>query len=75
MDLQAQASSPSPSDPLPSGSSRLEPMLVRLPPSLAGQLRKLAQVTRIRQSDYLREAVADLLQKYRHVEVEQGETR
>jgi predicted transcriptional regulator len=50
-------------------------MLVRLPPSLAGQLRKLAQATRIRQSDYLREAVADLLQKYRNVEVGQGETR
>jgi Ribbon-helix-helix domain len=43
---------------------RLEPMLVRLPPTLAEQLRQLARATRIRQSDYLREAVADLLAKY-----------
>jgi Arc/MetJ-type ribon-helix-helix transcriptional regulator len=75
MDLQAQASSPSCTEPPPPNSARLEPMLVRLPPSLAGQLRKLARVTRIRQSDYLREAVADLLEKYRHVEAGQGETR
>nr|WP_248346404.1 ribbon-helix-helix domain-containing protein [Anaeromyxobacter paludicola] len=39
-------------------------MLVRLPPPLAAQLRQLARATRIRQSDYLREAVADLLVKY-----------
>ena len=44
--------------------TRLEPMLIRLPPMLAQQLRQLARVTRIRQSDYLREAVADLLAKY-----------
>jgi len=47
--------------------SRLEPMLVRLPPSLAEQLRALARATRIRQSDYLREAVVDLLAKYSHL--------
>lgn len=47
--------------------SRLEPMLVRLPPELAVQLRRLARATRIRQSDYLREAVADLLAKYGHL--------
>lgn len=47
--------------------ARLEPMLIRLPPSLADQLRELARATRIRQSEYLREAVADLLAKYRHV--------
>jgi predicted DNA-binding protein len=47
--------------------SRLEPMLIRLPPSLAERLRQLARATRIRQSDYLREAVADLLEKYAHV--------
>ncbi len=46
---------------------RLEPMLVRLPPALAEQLRELARATRIRQSDYLREAVADLLAKYRNL--------
>jgi hypothetical protein len=47
--------------------ARLEPMLVRLPPSLAQQLRDLARATRIRQSDYLREAVADLVAKYQRV--------
>ncbi len=46
--------------------TRLEPMLIRLPPTLAEQLRQLARATRIRQSDYLREAVADLLAKYRN---------
>jgi Arc/MetJ-type ribon-helix-helix transcriptional regulator len=45
-------------------SSRLEPMLVRLPRPLAAELRNLARRTRVRQSDYLREAVADLLTKY-----------
>ncbi len=53
----------------PSGSStRLEPMLVRLPPSLASELRNLARRTRVRQSDYLRGAVADLLAKYAQVQ-------
>jgi predicted transcriptional regulator len=55
----------------PSGSAtRLEPMLVRLPPSLASELRNLARRTRVRQSDYLREAVADLLAKYAQVQVQ-----
>ncbi len=49
--------------------SRLEPMLVRLPPELADRLRQLARATRIRQSDYLREAVSDLLAKYSHLMV------
>ena len=44
--------------------NRLEPMLIRLPPALATELRNLARRTRVRQSDYLREAVADLLAKY-----------
>ncbi len=47
--------------------TRLEPMLIRLPPTLAGRLRELARATRIRQSDYLREAVSDLLAKYDHL--------
>ncbi len=58
---------------IPSGStqaSRLEPMLVRLPPALATELRNLARRTRVRQSDYLREAVADLLAKYAQTGVE-----
>lgn len=48
----------------PSVGTRLEPMLIRLPPELAAGLRRLARSTRIRQSDYLREAVSDLLAKY-----------
>ena len=47
-----------------SSTTRLEPMLIRLPPELAARLRRLARATRIRQSDYLREAVSDLLAKY-----------
>jgi hypothetical protein len=49
---------------IPPSNNRLEPMLVRLPPELATRLRRLARHTRIRQSDYLREAVSDLLSKY-----------
>ncbi len=49
-----------PSEP----ANRLEPMLVRLPPAFATELRNLAKRTRVRQSDYLREAVGDLLLKY-----------
>ncbi len=47
--------------------TRLEPMLIRLPPAFAAELRNLARKTRVRQSDYLREAVADLLAKYGHL--------
>jgi hypothetical protein len=52
--------------PTPDATStnRLEPMLIRLPPAFAAELRNLARHTRVRQSDYLREAVADLLAKY-----------
>lgn len=52
--------------------TRLEPMLVRLPPALATELRNLARKTRVRQSDYLREAVADLLAKYGHLPSERS---
>ncbi len=52
--------------------NRLEPMLVRLPPALAAELRSLARKTRVRQSDYLREAVADLLAKYGHLPAERS---
>ncbi len=51
--------------------TRLEPMLIRLPPDLADRLRRLARATRIRQSDYLREAVSDLLAKYGHVAIDE----
>ncbi len=56
-----------PQDPAHTPTNRLEPMLIRLPPSLAERLRRLARATRIRQSDYLREAVSDLLAKYEHL--------
>jgi len=63
-----------PPDPThPSQSPRLEPMLVRLPPDLASRLRQLARATRIRQSDYLREAVSDLLAKYAQVPTGEGD--
>ncbi len=51
---------------------RLEPMLIRLPPAFAAELRNLARKTRVRQSDYLREAVADLLAKYGHLPTTDG---
>ncbi len=57
----------SPSAPPANSPSRLEPMLIRLPPAFAAELRNLARRTRVRQSDYLREAVADLLAKYGHL--------
>ncbi len=57
-----------------STTTRLEPMLVRLPPALATELRSLARRTRVRQSDYLREAVADLLAKYANTQPTTGET-
>ena len=53
--------------PEPQSANRLEPMLIRLPPAFAAELRNLAKKTRVRQSDYLREAVADLLAKYGHL--------
>ena len=55
------------STPASDNQTRLEPMLVRLPPAFAAELRNLAKKTRVRQSDYLREAVADLLAKYGHL--------
>jgi predicted DNA-binding protein len=55
---------PAPATEVDGSATRLEPMLIRLPPALAAELRNLARRTRVRQSDYLREAVADLLTKY-----------
>ncbi len=55
-------------------SQKLEPMLVRLPPALAAELRSLARNTRIRQSDYLREAVADLLAKYGRIRLDAADS-
>ncbi len=48
----------------PPAPHRLTSMLIRLPPQLADQLRELSKKTRVRQSEYLREAVRDLLAKY-----------
>jgi hypothetical protein len=62
LEIDSQMVSP-PADTTP----RLEPMLIRLPPAFAAELRNLARKTRVRQSDYLREAVADLLAKYGHL--------
>lgn len=62
MHIATELTAPPP--PAAPNSSRLEPMLIRLPPGLAAELRSLAKRTRVRQSDYLREAVADLLAKY-----------
>ncbi len=56
----------------PDNTPRLEPMLIRLPPAFAAELRNLARKTRVRQSDYLREAVADLLAKYGHLPTNDG---
>jgi Arc/MetJ-type ribon-helix-helix transcriptional regulator len=61
--------------PAADSQTRLEPMLVRLPPAFAAELRNLAKKTRVRQSDYLREAVADLLAKYGHLpSADEGES-
>ena len=57
-------------DPSP-GQQRLTSMLIRLPPHLADALRDLSRQTHVRQSEYLREAVRDLLEKYGDREVRQ----
>jgi hypothetical protein len=69
LDLEPQLVSPAESH------SRLEPMLIRLPPAFAAELRSLARRTRVRQSDYLREAVADLLAKYGHLPTDGADGR
>lgn len=51
------------------GQQRLTSMLIRLPPQLADALRDLSRQTKVRQSEYLREAVRDLLAKYGREEV------
>lgn len=44
--------------------SRLTSMVFRLQKDRLEALKELSRSTRIRQSEYLREAIADLLQKY-----------
>jgi hypothetical protein len=46
-------------------SRRLVEMLVRLPPEVAAALDETVARTRIRKADLLRQAVADLVQRYR----------
>ncbi|WP_373045146.1 ribbon-helix-helix domain-containing protein [Vulgatibacter sp.] len=58
-----------------SDSQRLTSMLIRLPPPLADALRDLSRQTRVRQSEYLREAVRDLLAKYGQEDGEQLQRR
>lgn len=64
MSVPIEVAAPADTPSAPSNPSRLEPMLIRIPPAFAAELRSLARRTRVRQSDYLREAVADLLAKY-----------
>jgi predicted DNA-binding protein len=47
-------------------SDALVGLLIRLPATDYRRLKRLSSQTRIRQSEYLREAIADLLRKYDH---------
>lgn len=44
--------------------TRLTSLVFRIPKPRLEQLKELSRRTRVRQSEYLREAIADLLQKY-----------
>jgi hypothetical protein len=44
---------------------KLEPILIRVPPEIAAELRELSKRTRVPQAEYLREAVASLVVRYR----------
>jgi hypothetical protein len=44
--------------------TRLEPVLVRIPPEIARAIRDLSRRTRVPIAAYQREAMADLLWKY-----------
>lgn len=43
---------------------RLTSLVFRIPKPRLEQLKQLSRKTRVRQSEYLREAIADLLSKY-----------
>ena len=43
---------------------RLTSLVFRIPKPRLEQLKQLSRKTRVRQSEYLREAIADLLMKY-----------
>lgn len=42
-------------------------MVIRIPATDYDELKRLSSRTRIRQSEFLREAIADLLEKYAHL--------
>jgi predicted DNA-binding protein len=42
-------------------------LVIRIPAGDYGSLKTLSERTRIRQSEFLREAIADLLDKYAHL--------
>jgi len=46
---------------------RLTGLVIRLPREDFDRLRSLSTHTRVRQSEYLREAISDLLGKYSHL--------
>ncbi|RMG19822.1 MAG: ribbon-helix-helix domain-containing protein [Deltaproteobacteria bacterium] len=45
----------------------LTALVIRLPQADFARLKALCARTRVRQSEYLREAIADLIAKYRHL--------
>ena len=49
-------------------SKRLVSLVFRIPRPCLSALKGLSARTRVRQSEYLREAIEDLLVKYRHCE-------
>jgi len=59
---------PSPSPEQPARADNVVSTHVLVPESQAEKLRHLARKTRIAQSEYLREAVEDLLEKYGKVQ-------
>ncbi len=44
--------------------THLEPVLIRIPPEIAGAMRELSRRTRVPIASYQREAMVDLLRKY-----------
>lgn len=55
------------SDTVASPTDTLTGLVIRIPALDYGALKCLSERTRIRQSEFLREAIADLLDKYAHL--------
>ena len=51
----------------PATKQHLTGLVIRVPARDYDQLKRLSRCTRVRQSEYLREAIADLLGKYSHL--------